>query len=127
METTFEHDIIEWSERDAIETQARLDRLVSRLGEIVHRLGNVLWSDMTKTHSADHDDMDSLREAVAKLTHELAEALTATNNYLRVRDLLKEPSDPRLHEATGRAIEQLDRAAKIVSRLRTIASKDTRG
>ena len=38
MEETLEHEVIEWSERDAIEVQKRLDAMSTRITTIVHRL-----------------------------------------------------------------------------------------
>src|SRR5579863_10016466 len=38
MEETLEHEVIEWSECDAIEVQKRLDVLSARISTIVHRL-----------------------------------------------------------------------------------------
>jgi hypothetical protein len=38
VEETLEHEVIEWSERDAIEVQKRLDALSTRIGAIMHRL-----------------------------------------------------------------------------------------
>jgi hypothetical protein len=38
MEETLQHEVLEWSERDAIEVQKRLDALSGRIGAIVHRL-----------------------------------------------------------------------------------------
>jgi hypothetical protein len=42
MERAFEREVIEWSERDAIEAQKRLDHLVARIGDVVRRLRQVL-------------------------------------------------------------------------------------
>ena len=39
MERAFEREVIEWSERDAIEAQKRLDHLVARIGDVVRRFG----------------------------------------------------------------------------------------
>jgi len=38
MEETIEREVIQWSERDAIEVQQRLDRLTAKIRAIVHRL-----------------------------------------------------------------------------------------
>jgi hypothetical protein len=49
--------------------------------------------------------------AVAKLTHELAEKLTAVNGYRHASQHLESPSD--LHAAIGKAIEQMRRAGDV--------------
>jgi hypothetical protein len=38
LEQAAEHAIVEWSERDAIEAQRRIDRISARIRDIVHRL-----------------------------------------------------------------------------------------
>jgi len=38
VEETLEREVIEWSERDAIEVQKRLDALTTRIRAIMHRL-----------------------------------------------------------------------------------------
>ncbi len=42
LEETLEHELIEWSERDAIEAQKRVDRLAVRLKDLVARLRKAL-------------------------------------------------------------------------------------
>ena len=72
------------------------------------------------------DDTEQLRDAISKLAHELAEALTAANGYLEASQRLESRSDPvspgRLHEAISKAIEQVKRAGEVVAKLRSIAS-----
>jgi hypothetical protein len=41
MEKTLEREVIEWSERDAIEAQRRLDHLVARVRDVIRRLRQV--------------------------------------------------------------------------------------
>jgi C4-dicarboxylate-specific signal transduction histidine kinase len=68
------------------------------------------------------NDVDQLRAAVEALAHELAEALTAANTYLEASRQLESRSDPaRLNEAISKAIEQTQRAAEVVAKLRSIA------
>lgn len=38
LEQAAEHAIVEWSERDAIEAQRRIDRISARIRDIVHQL-----------------------------------------------------------------------------------------
>ncbi len=72
------------------------------------------------------DEIGQLRDAVSRLAHELAEALTAANGYLQASQGLADRSDPaslgRLREAIGKAIEQSKRAGEIVAKLRSVAS-----
>jgi signal transduction histidine kinase len=72
------------------------------------------------------DDTEQLRDAISKLAHELAEALTAADGYLEASQRLERRSDAassgRLHEAISKAIEQTKRAGEIVAKLRSIAS-----
>jgi phosphoglycerate-specific signal transduction histidine kinase len=69
------------------------------------------------------DDVEQLRDAVLRLVHELAEALTAANAYLEASQQLESRSDPvRLHEAVSKAIEQTKRAGEVVAKLRSIVS-----
>ncbi len=42
LEQTLEREVIEWSERDAIEVERRLDRLATRLKDLVGRLRKAL-------------------------------------------------------------------------------------
>jgi hypothetical protein len=61
-----------------------------------------------------------------QLAHELAEALTAADAYLRASERLEShrgPASPgRVQEAISKAIEQTKRAGAIVAKLRSIAS-----
>jgi len=69
------------------------------------------------------DDTEQLGDAISKLVHELAEALTAANGYLEAGQRLESRSDPaRLHEAIDKAIEQTKRAGEAVAKLRSIVS-----
>jgi hypothetical protein len=72
----------------------------------------------------DNDDVETLRGAVAELTRELTEALTAINAYLSALRLLERLDTPasraNLHEAISKAIEQVARASEIVTKLRSI-------
>jgi hypothetical protein len=69
-------------------------------------------------------DVEQLREAVSKLAHELAEALTAANAYLQASQRLEGCNDPaRLYEAISRAIEQTKRAGEVIAKLRSIIAR----
>jgi hypothetical protein len=74
-----------------------------------------------------HDDIEQLRGALSQALHELAEALTATNNYLHAGQHLECRGDPdsltKLHVAIGKAIEQTSRAGEIVAKLRSYAGR----
>ena len=66
----------------------------------------------------DPDDANQLHQ----LIHELAQALTATTNYLHASQRLTVSGD--FHSlALSKAIEQADRAGDVVSQLRSIVSK----
>lgn len=79
-----------------------------------------------RAQPASHNDAEQLRRTIAKLAHELAEALTAMNNYLHASQFLENPNDPaslaRLHEAISKAIEQTNRAGEVAAQLRSIAN-----
>ncbi len=53
-----------------------------------------------------------------RLVHELAEALTAAGMLLHAGQQIDDVT--RLHEAIGKAIDQINGAAEVVSHLRTV-------
>ena len=65
--------------------------------------------------SATSNDAEPLR----RIVHELAEALTATSNYLRAGQSVA--NQEKLREVIGKALEQTDRAGEAVVKLRAIA------
>jgi phosphoglycerate-specific signal transduction histidine kinase len=73
---------------------------------------------------SNEESWDKLRETVTKLSHELAEALTAIGSYLTASGHLEDAGDSadraRLREAISKAIEQTNRAGRIVTQLRDI-------
>jgi len=68
------------------------------------------------------DDATRPGNAIDKLTHEMAEALTAISGYLHASHQLQGLDDPasraRLHEGITKAIEQAARAGEAVAQLR---------
>jgi phosphoglycerate-specific signal transduction histidine kinase len=75
----------------------------------------------------DKDDVEQVRGAVAELTRELTEALTAINAYLSASRLLERLDTPasqaNLHDAITKAMGQISRASEIATKLRSIARR----
>ncbi len=76
--------------------------------------------DTATRQTAEAGDAEPIHLVVAKLAHELSEALTAANGYLHASQHLDSPGE--LHMAIGKAIGQVNRAADNVVRLRSVAS-----
>jgi two-component system, LuxR family, sensor kinase FixL len=71
--------------------------------------------------------LNTMGQTASMLAHEMKQPLTATANYLRgarrMVEMAESPPPAKIAEVLGKADAQVDRAAKIVTRLRSFVAK----